>query len=150
MMKILIGYPTAIQEEEILRSHHEGFSTRELAEVGIQPQADAETMVACRQAVRSVTVDDALLTYITTIVRRTRESPQLSLGASPRAGVSLLEASKVAAAIAGRSFVIPDDVKRTVHPVLRHRILLRPEAEIEGIAPDRVLDTLVARVEVPR
>jgi MoxR-like ATPase len=150
MMKLLIGYPTAAQEENILRSHHRGFDMRSLDRAGIQPQANAETLARARRSARAVRVDDPLIAYVTTLIRRTRESPQLALGASPRAGVALLEASKVVAAMAGRAFVIPDDVKRVFRPVLRHRILLRPEAEIEGIAPDRILDGLLSRVEVPR
>ncbi len=150
MMKIIIGYPSAEQEEAILRHHHQGFDTRHLEGSGIRPQADAMLLDQCRAVARAVTVEDAVLGYIATIIRKTRETPQLLLGASPRAGVALLEASKVTAAFRGRSFVTPDDVKSRVRPILRHRIIMRPEAEIEGVQPDRLLDALVSRVEVPR
>ncbi len=91
-----------------------------------------------------------MFSYIVQIVRRTRDWPSLSLGASPRAAVSLMAVSKAFAAMDGRDYVIPDDVKASVRPVLRHRIMLRPEADLEGITPDQVLEDVLRAVEVPK
>jgi hypothetical protein len=98
-----------------------------------------------QQEVKSVTVEEALFSYIVQIARRTRDWPSLSLGASPRAAVSLMAVSKAFAAMDGRDYVIPDDVKASARPVLRHRIMLRPEADLEGITPDQVLEECAAR-----
>jgi len=149
-MKVVVGYPSEAQEKEILLEHHMGFDAHRLAQAGIVPRVNAEGLRRCMELVRIVTVDDGVLGYITSIVRRTRESPSLVLGASPRAAVTLLQTSKVAAAMAGRAFVIPDDVKSLAKPVLRHRVVLRAEAEIEGLSADAVLDSVVSKVEVPR
>jgi MoxR-like ATPase len=103
-----------------------------------------------QQEVRSITVEEALFSYIVQIVRRTRDWPSLSLGASPRAAVSLMAVSKAFAAMDGRDYVIPDDVKASSRPVLRHRVMLRPEADLEGITPDQVLEEVLRVVEVPK
>ena len=94
--------------------------------------------------------EETILHYIAQLVRKTRENRNLTLGASPRASIYLLLGSKACAALAGRNFVIPDDVKRLAAPVLRHRLILRPEAEIEGATPDRIVESTLAEVEVPR
>jgi MoxR-like ATPase len=150
LMKVLIGYPDPEEEVGILRRHHEGFRTSDLESAGIQAVADAGVLLQCREAIGRVVVEDGLLRYISSLVRITRDSPHLLLGASPRAGVALLQCGKVMAAMRGRDFVIPDDVKELTCPVLRHRVVLRPEAEIEGTSPDTIVRGLVARVEVPR
>jgi MoxR-like ATPase len=104
----------------------------------------------CRAFVRRVTVDESIQHYLVEVVRRTREHPSLLWGASPRASVALLLAGKSLAAMRGRDFATPDDVRDVVHPALRHRVLLRSEAEIEGVTPDLILDEILASVEVPR
>jgi MoxR-like ATPase len=108
------------------------------------------TLLQAQQETKAVTVQEALFGYIVQIVRRTRDWPSLSLGASPRAAVSLMAVAKAYAAMDGRDYVIPDDVKAASRPVLRHRIMLRPEADLEGITPDQILEEVVKAVEVPK
>ncbi|HEX6880028.1 MAG TPA: MoxR family ATPase, partial [Terriglobales bacterium] len=103
-----------------------------------------------RQEVRQVRVEPALFKYVSDVIRRTREWPTISLGASPRAGVSLLNVSKAIAGMDGRDYLIPDDVKEAALPCLRHRMLLKPEAELEGISPDSVIGDVLAAIEVPK
>jgi MoxR-like ATPase len=105
--------------------------------------------MAVRQT-QTVTVDDAILGYITAIVDETRASLDLTLGASPRAAIALLLAGKALAAVRGRGYLIPDDVKHLAAPVMRHRLILKPEAEIEGLTPDRIVERTLTRVPVPR
>jgi MoxR-like ATPase len=103
-----------------------------------------------QQEVKALTVQEALFGYIVQVVRRTRDWPSLSLGASPRAAVSLMAVSKAFAAMDGRDYVIPDDVKAAARPVLRHRVMLRPEADLEGVTPDQVVEEVLRAVEVPK
>jgi MoxR-like ATPase len=121
-----------------------------LEDVDIRPINDAAMVLECRAEVRQVTVEEGIQAYIVSIIRATRSAINISWGASPRAAVALLLGSKALAAIRGRSFVTPDDVKEIVKPVLRHRIVLRSEAEIEGLSSDQVLDGVMAGIEVPR
>jgi MoxR-like ATPase len=107
-------------------------------------------LAAARAEVRSIRIEPELYSYILAVARRTRDWPTLSLGASPRAALSLMLVAQAAAAFDGRDFLVPDDVKRAVPPVLRHRVLLKPEAELEGFDSDRVLADVVAAVPVPR
>jgi MoxR-like ATPase len=127
----------------------QGFESRELEKMNLIP-ISAGLLEQAQQEVRSITVQEALFSYIVQIVRRTRDWPSLSLGASPRAAVSLMAVSKAFAAMDGRDYVIPDDVKASARPVLRHRIMLRPEADLEGITPDQVLEEVLRAVEVPK
>jgi MoxR-like ATPase len=149
LMKIRIGYPAADQEAEILQHYQEGFDARELDRLGLQPLETA-WLAGARREVAQVRVEPALFRYITSIVRRTRDWPSLSLGASPRAAVSLLFVAKATAAMDGREFLIPDDVKTSAQPVLRHRLLLKPEADLEGLTADQVITEVLAAVEVPK
>ncbi|MGA7930391.1 MAG: MoxR family ATPase [Candidatus Sulfotelmatobacter sp.] len=148
LLKIKIGYPSAQEELEILAKHnHPPTSLTEAAEIApIEP----EVLRQARLELRQLTVEPSLLGYISEIARRTRTWPSVSLGASPRAGISLMLVAKALAALAGRDYVIPDDVKAAVLPALRHRIVLRPEAELEGLDADRVLTDVLAAVEVPK
>ena len=150
LFKIVLPYPPAEVEREILRRVHTGFDARDLAAAGLTPVLRPAELPAARAAVRAVTVEDGLLDYIGRISGATRTSAELLLGASPRASIGLLLASKAAAALAGRSFVTPDDVKRLAPAVYRHRIVLRPEAEIDGLDADAVLQRLLATIPVPR
>ncbi len=150
MFKTVVPYPAWETEIEILSRHNSGFRAAQLEDVGISPVVDTDTVQALREKVSAVQVEQPVVDYIAKLVRKTRQNPNLALGASPRASVHLLLAAKAAAALAGRDFVIPDDVKSLAQPVLRHRLILRPEAEIEGVTADRVVENVLAEVEVPR
>jgi MoxR-like ATPase len=150
LMKVVLDYPPQEQEIEVLRLHHQGLDPHQLSSTGLKPVATPEDVLSCMSLVQQVTVEEAILHYITEIVRRTREAPRVILGASPRAGVALLTCGKAVAALRGRAFLSPDDVKSVAHAVLRHRLILRPEAELEGITPDRLIDSVLAAVPVPR
>jgi MoxR-like ATPase len=148
LLKIKIGYPSAQEELEILAKHNsQSASLTEQAEIApIEP----EVLQQARLELRQLTVEQSLVGYISEIARRTRSWPSVSLGASPRAGISLMLVAKALAALSDRDYVIPDDVKAAVLPALRHRIVLRPEAELEGLDTDRVLTDVLAAVEVPK
>jgi MoxR-like ATPase len=150
LFKVIVDYPTHDEGMEVLRNYQQGFSARRLAATGIQMVADAQSLQAARAEIANVNVAEAVLDYIQRIVDESRRSPDLSLGGSPRAAIALLQTSKTLAALQGRDFVVPDDIKTLVAPVMRHRIILKPEAEIEGLNPDRALERIMARVEVPR
>lgn len=148
LFKINVGYPNLEEEVLILETHQK----RE----GTQPQGLIETLVKdselleYRAKVDKVLVEEKILKYIAQIVTKTRNHPHLYLGASPRASIAILNASKAYAAINGRDFVIPEDVKKVLHPVLRHRVILTPEREMEGMTPDKVIKIIEQSVEVPR
>jgi len=150
MLKVVVGYPAFDTEMEVLRRHNEGFRASRLEDAELKPVIDVASVLELRRTVSQVAVEKPVIGYIARIVRRTREDPNLVLGASPRASIYLLLGSKASAAMNGRAFVIPDDVKQLAGPVLRHRLILRPEAEIEGVTPDRVVESILAEVEVPR
>jgi MoxR-like ATPase len=148
LLKIKVRYPNADEERQMLERHH-GTSVNLLDDAKIQPLT-AELLEAARNEIRAIRVEADLYGYILDLVRRTREWPMLALGASPRAAICLLRVAQAFAAFEDRDYVIPDDIKRAVLPVLRHRILLKPEAELEGFDADRVLNDVVAAVAVPR
>jgi MoxR-like ATPase len=148
--KVTIDYPDAASEGEILKRHLSGLEMTDLAQFGMKPVATTADVLAARAALADVVVDDGVVGYVAAVVRATREHPAVTLGASPRAGVSLLVASKARALLDGRAFVTPDDVKRMAVACLRHRVLLRPEVEIEGMAADSVLRDVLDTVPVPR
>ena len=150
LAKIYVGYPERDSEQSILARHHTGLSLHEVTANGVQAVATPADLAAARAAVRDVQVEDAILGYITDIVRATRTSPVVDLGVSPRGGVAMLGLSKAWAWMSGRSFVTPDDVKMVAKPGLRHRLQVQPEAELEGVTPDIVLDGLLGSVPVPR
>jgi MoxR-like ATPase len=150
MFKIKIGYLPLAQEVEVLRRYDSGFDAHNLADTGLTPVIQPEHMVQAYQIIRSVRVEEGILNYIAAITDATRRSPDLSLGASTRAGVALLLSSKTLAALRGRDYVSPDDIKALVPAVLGHRVSLRPEAEIEGLDSTTVFRRLLAQVEVPR
>ncbi|GAB4435805.1 MAG: MoxR family ATPase [Chloroflexi bacterium OHK40] len=150
LFKLLIDHPPVAVELEVLRRYHHGFDARRLDAAGLQPVVTPEGLAACRAEIADVVVEDGVLAYIAAITQESRRSPDLVLGGSTRASVALLLAAKAYAAIQGRSYVTPDDVKALVRPVLRHRVILRPEAEIEGLTADAALGRILARVEVPR
>jgi len=149
LIKIRVPYPEAGDEIRLLSNVHGGFDPRRLDSFNLAPLG-SQALADARRAVRAVNVEESLFGYITQIVRRTREWPAVSLGASPRAAIGLMLAAKATAAMDGRDFVVPDDVKQAAVPVLRHRIIVKPEADLEGITPDQVVDDVIRAIEVPR
>jgi MoxR-like ATPase len=149
LLKIRIGYPTAEDEAAILTRYTEGFDPRRLETIVLEP-ASAGLFPAARREVAAVRVEASLLTYIVALVRRTRDWPAIALGASPRAAVGLLFAARGLAAMDGRDFVLPDDVKLAAPPILRHRLTLKPEAELEGIGADQAIEQVLGSVPIPR
>jgi MoxR-like ATPase len=149
LLKLRVTYPAMQEEVQLLANVQNGFESRELEKMNLTLIAPG-LLEQAQQEVKSITVEPALFSYIVQIVRRTRDWPSLSLGASPRAAVSLMAVSKAFAAMDGRDYVIPDDVKASARPVLRHRIMLRPEADLEGITPDQVVEDVLRAVEVPK
>jgi MoxR-like ATPase len=150
LLKILMDYPAVEDERQIVARWQAGFSSRKLDAVDLESLSDPAAIAQCRARVRSVNVETGVQNYLVEIVRRTREHPNLLWGASPRASVALLLAGKALAAMRGRDFVTPDDVRDIAPPVLRHRILTRSDAEIEGITPDQIISEILSAVEVPR
>lgn len=150
LMKLAVPVPGREDEIGMLTRHVAGFNPRDLEAAGLRPAAGPAELAAARQAVRSVHVASEITAYIVDLCRATRQSPSLLLGVSPRGATALLGTSRAWAWLAGREYVIPDDVKALARPTLRHRIQLRPEAELEGAAPDGVLDGVLASVPVPK
>lgn len=150
MFKIRVDYPPEEAEQEVLRRYHRGFDAHALSETGLAPVVKLPDLPAIRQEILAVHVEEGIIAYITAIAAASRRSRDLLLGGSPRASIDLLRASKTWAALQGRDFVSPDDVKALVCPVYRHRVILRPEAEIEGLDPDAAMRRVVGQVEAPR
>ena len=149
MMKVLIGYPAAGLEQGILTRYVGGFEADRPATYGVTAVTDAAGLERLRRAVEAVRVEPQITAYITAIVRATREAASLTLGASPRAGVALLKAARAGALLAERDYVIPDDVKGMGPAVLRHRVSVAPELELEGVTPDAALQAVLDKTEVP-
>lgn len=149
MVKIRVDYPSASDEEAILRRYQEGFDARNLEDLHVEP-LPMDALDRARRDVAAVRVEPPMVTYITAIARRTREWPALSLGASPRATIALMQMAKAIAATDGREYLLPDDVKVAAPAVFRHRLLLKPEADIEGLTADQVLGDVLGSVEVPK
>jgi MoxR-like ATPase len=150
LLKVVIDYPAADAERAILDRYAEGFSADRAESYGVRPVLSASDIVGLRQAAAAVHVEPTVRDYVTRIVRSTREEPSFALGASPRAGVALFLASRAEALLSGRDFVTPDDVKSLALPVLRHRVLLTPEAEVEGQRVDDRLRGLLQTLPAPR
>ncbi|MHB8995846.1 MAG: AAA family ATPase [Armatimonadota bacterium] len=150
MLKILVDYPAQGEEVDILKRRHSGFRDDDLPAAGVTAVPAAAELAASRAAALAVTVSDDLFNYVAAITRQTRSNPNLILGCSPRASAMLLDAAKVLAALRGREFLTPDDVKDIAPPTLRHRLILRPEADIEGLSADDVIASVLAAVPVPR
>ncbi|HEX7243246.1 MAG TPA: MoxR family ATPase [Longimicrobiaceae bacterium] len=150
LLKVVVDYPGEEAERAILDRYADGFSADRSDTYGIEPVLGAGELLALRRAVAAVHVEPSVRDYVTRIVRATREEPSFALGASPRAGVALFLASRAEALLAGRDFVVPDDVKTLALPVLRHRVLLTPEAEVEGTAVDARLEALLRTLPAPR
>ncbi|HEX9864904.1 MAG TPA: MoxR family ATPase [Acidimicrobiia bacterium] len=148
LMKIEVGYPNEDQERDMLRMERDGLAPATLSKV--EAVTDADGLLTRRRLVETTTVSDEVVSYVTSITRGSRDLPSVELGASPRSSVHLLAAAKAIARMSGRDFVTPDDVARMAVPVLRHRILVRPEAELDGYTPDDAVRAVLAAVEVPR
>lgn len=148
MFKIEVNYPTLEQEVLILQHTHDGKMADYTSQV--QPILSADMIVNLRKVAASLHIEEKVMRYIAELVYETRNNKALFLGGSPRASVAVLKASKAIAAMSGRSFVTPDDVKKVLAPVLRHRIMLTPEKEMEGSTPDEIIETIVNKIEVPR
>ncbi len=148
LLKVDVGYPTVAEEEAILRLGHRGVAPATLDDV--QVAASAADIAAAQTEVDATAVAAEVSAYVVAVVRRTRELPSVGLGASPRAAVHLLAAAKAGARLRGRAFVTPDDVAAMAPPVLRHRLVLRPEAELERYRPDDAISAALASVPVPR
>ncbi len=150
LFKVLVSYPGPDEEVQVVANWQAGFNARKLEAVVLDGIEDPAVISQSRAVVRDVKVEPGVQTYMVNLVRRTREHPSLLWGASPRASVAILLASKALAAMRGQDFVTPDDVRDIAHPALRHRVLLSSEAEIDGVTPDSILDEVLTSVEVPR
>ncbi|HXH62498.1 MAG TPA: MoxR family ATPase [Fimbriimonadaceae bacterium] len=150
LLKVVLDYPAPEQELDVLRRFDQGFRAQELEAAGLQKVISPDGLKELRRSIQGVRVEEKIFNYIFEIVSSTRNNNDVLVGASPRAGLALVAGAKALAAVRDRDFVIPDDVKELALPVLRHRILLRPEAEIEGLTVDQVLNALVDAQVVPR
>jgi len=148
LFKLVMGYPDAAQESEILARHDAGLDPHDLS--GVRAVAGPAELQAAREAVDAVRAEAVIRDYIVALVRATRDAPSVTLGVSPRGAAMLLHAAKAWAWLSGREFVTPDEVKAVAKPTLRHRIQLRPEVELEGATTDGVLDQVLTSVPVPR
>jgi len=149
LVKVRVRYPEAKEEVQLLVNVQNGFDADRLDQIEIVPVASGWLQQA-REGIRAVKVQEALFAYIVELVRRTRDWPALSLGSSPRAAVNLLTFSKALAALDGRDYLIPDDIKQAVLPVFRHRVVVKPEADLEGITADQAIQDVVRAVELPK
>ncbi len=150
MLKVTVAYPAVNEELNILQRVQSGFRAQNLETADIMAVLSTEGLTPYREEIERVRVEPQVLGYIVAIARATRENRHLTLGASPRAAITHLLTSKALAAMRGRDFVTPDDVKTLARPVLRHRLMLRPESEIEGYDTDRLIESILQSVEVPR
>ena len=149
LLKIRIGYPSAEDEAAILKRFESLTDPHLIEQVPLQP-IDPALLAAARAEIAQVRVEPALYQYIVSVIRRTRDWPALSLGASPRAAIGLFFVARAMAGMEGRDFLIPDDIKTAAPAVLRHRLLLKPEADLEGLTPDSVIAEVLSAVEVPK
>ena len=150
LLKVLIDYPTVEEEARVVSNWDSGFSARRLEQIDVRPLPEPAAVMRCRAEVRAARMEPGVQRYLVELVRRTREHPSVAYGASPRASVALLLCSKALAAMSGRDFATPDDVKSVAPATLRHRISLRAEAELDGATPDAVIADILNTVEVPR
>lgn len=148
LMKIIVEYPTQLEEVKILELHHQQALSTALG--NITPLLTYEVLAHARQQIQQAHIEPHLLAFIATIVGHTRNSKSIYLGASPRASIAIMQLAKALCVIKGRNFVIPEDILQAIAPVLRHRIGLTPEKEMEGATPDDVIKELIAQLEIPR
>jgi MoxR-like ATPase len=150
LMKIVLDYPAEGEERQILAKYGTSSEAHDLEGAGLARLAGGDTVVRFRQRVSQVRVEEGIVAYVQRLLAGTRRSPHLHLGVSPRGGIALLRTSQCLAAVRGRDFVVPDDIKEMALAVLRHRVILRPEAELEGLTPDRVISQILDGIPVPR
>ncbi|MEJ7576535.1 MAG: MoxR family ATPase [Pyrinomonadaceae bacterium] len=150
LLKINIGYPTVDEEQQIVRNWDEGFNSRRLEQIDVRPLPEGDAIARCRHEVRAARTEPGVQRYVVEIVGRTRAHPAIANGASPRGSIALLMCAKALAAMRGRSFPTPDDVRDIARPALRHRLNLRAEAELDGATPDTVITEILNTTEVPR
>jgi len=150
LFKLIVNYPDFAAEKQMLLNSQDGKIGGKVDLEILKPIATVEQILAARAAVKTVEVKDAILDYLLELVKRSRQHPDLSLGASPRSAVAWLQATKAHAWLEGRDFVTPDDVKAIATPLLRHRLILRPEAQLDGLVIDTVINSLLNQVPVPR
>ena len=150
LMKVDVGYPEPEVEQSILRLYLEGKDPQDLEAAGVSTIIGEAELAQAREELARMTVRDEVVAYVVELTRLTRESPHTVLGASPRAAVHLMQCAQIAAASEGRDFVIPEDVQAMMPPVIRHRLILRPEAETEGLTAERLLESVISTVPVPR
>ncbi len=150
LLKILMGYPSEQAEQQVVANWEAGFNARRLEQVNILPLPEPDAISRCRIEVRNARMEPGVQHYVVEIVRRTRSHPSVLYGASPRASVALLLCAKALAALRGREFSTPDDVRDIARPVLRHRLSLRAEAELDGATPDAVITDILQSANVPR
>jgi len=150
LVKVLVGYPEQEVEQGILQRVLGGFEADLPASYGIERVADGDALARLRSACRRVRVEPSLVQYVVAVVRATRSAPVLTLGASPRGSVALLKMAQASALLDGRSYVVPDDVKALAPAVLRHRVAVAPELELEGVTPDAALKGIIEKIDVPR
>jgi MoxR-like ATPase len=150
LFKIGVGYPSRDEERDMVRVHGHRTATPPISEFGIRPVASLAEVIAARQAVAAIRLSEEIVGYVVDLVRATRARPALLCGASPRSANMLATASRAHAAIQGRAYVIPDDVKALAIPTLHHRVVLAPGAEIEGLTVQAVLARVLEEVEAPR
>ncbi len=148
LFKIEVEYPSLEDEVKILKSHHE--RKGDLPATKIEAVLDPEKLARLKAQIQDIIIEEKLLNYIAELVIKTRKHPHLFLGASPRASIAIMNASKAFAAINGRDFVIPEDIQKCLNPVLAHRIILSPEREMEGMSAKNVLDMITQSIEIPR
>jgi MoxR-like ATPase len=150
LMKIVLDYPAEGEERQILAKYGTSSEAHDLESAGLARLAGGDTVVRFRQRVSQVRVEEGIVAYVQRLLAGTRRSPHLHLGVSPRGGIALLRTSQCLAAVRGRDFVVPDDIKEMALAVLRHRVILRPEAELEGLTVDRVISQILDGIPVPR
>ncbi|MCM1984559.1 AAA family ATPase [Lyngbya confervoides] len=150
LFKLRVDYPHGEAEKQMLINYQAGFQGKRIDLAALAPLTSAPEILQARQAVRSLRVEESILDYVLSLVQKTRSHPDLVLGASPRATVAWVKGSKAQAWLAGRSFVTPDDVKAVAQPLLRHRLILRPEAQLDGMEVDAIIRSILAHVPVPR
>lgn len=150
LMKLILDYPSASAEKEVLKKYNRGFTSIDLESAGVKGVCNTKDILICRNEIKNTKVDEDLMEYIINIISQTRNHPFIEIGSSPRGSITLLMASKAYAVIDGRDYVTPEDIKSVAMPSLRHRIILKPEVQIEGMTEDQVLNSILSGIKVPR
>lgn len=150
LFKLIVDYPDAAAEKQMLLNRQAGFQSRRIDLARLKPVATVENILTARQEVNAVKVDEKIVDYLLALVQRSRQHPDLALGASPRSAVAWLQTSKAHAWLLERDFVTPDDVKAVARPLLRHRLILKPESQLDGLQIDAVISSLLTQISVPR